>query len=166
MAKITRSPVGLLDFFGLKNDGRNPAELANVVAPIIDLREFYLADRWQYTSESGLTATGTNNVACALSVPVGEIWYVKEFGVSSGALGAGVQLRLQAFITLPGNVARSQITAELDQAASGVAGEVVRTAVRDVLCTGGTEFGFTSLQNVGGPVGGLAAKWVYARFLR
>ena len=166
MAKITRFPVGLLDFLGLKTQGTNPSILSDTVAPILDLSQFYLADRWRIVLESGLTAAGIANVSTALTVPVGEVWYVKQFGISSSALGAGQTLRLQAFVSPPGVSAGSYYTARLDQAAQATVGEVCRSAVRDFVATGGTGFGFSSLQNVGGPVLNIQAAWLYCPLLR
>lgn len=166
MAKITRFPVGLLDFLGLKTQGTNPSILSDTVAPTLDLSQFYLADRWRIVLETGLSAVGTNNTATALTVPVGEVWYVKQFGLSTGALGAGQTLRLQAFVSPPGIAAGSYLTGQLDQAAQATVGELCRASVRDFIATGGTGFGFTPLQNVAGPVGGIQATWLYCPLLR
>jgi len=166
MSKITRLPVGLLDFLGTKNDGRNPALLSETVAPTLELADFYLADRWEILVETGLNAVGTANVSTATVVPVGQVWYVKQFGVSTAPLGAGQTLRLQAFASLPGAAAASHYTGPLDQAAQATVGELCRASLRDFVATGGTGFGFTPLQNTGGPVNGLAATWLFCRLLR
>lgn len=166
MAQITRVPVGLLDFLGLKTQGNNPAILSDTVAPILDLSDFYLADRWEILVETGLNAVGTANVQCVTTVPVGQVWYVKQFGVSTAPLGAGQTLRLQAFASLPGAAAASHLTGALDQAAQATVGEICRASLRGFVATGGTGFGFTPLQNVAGPVNGLAATWLFCRLLR
>lgn len=166
MAKISRLPVGLLDFLGLKNLGRNPDELALTVVPMLDMRDFYLADRWTNVVETGLSAAGTANTSTVTRVPAGEIWWIKQYQVSTSPLGAGQTLRLQAFASLPGAASASQFTGELDQAAQATVGEICRASVRDFLAIGGTQFGFTPLQNVAGPVPNISASWTYVPFLR
>lgn len=80
---IQRTPPGLLDYFGIKNGGRNPQSLAEVVAPVLDL------DRWYKVSDEEYLTGGIAGHASAgwvssspilMTVPATEIWHVHQFG--------------------------------------------------------------------------------------
>jgi len=65
--------------------GRNPAELAEVTAPVIDLFPLLASQKIQFARNTGaLTNTGQS---AAIVVPVGEIWIplVFQAGISSHA---------------------------------------------------------------------------------
>lgn len=166
-AQISKAPVGYLDFFGIKNGGRNPIEVASTVAPVIDVVPFYLASEWEVVVETGLAVAGTNPGTFALTVPPGEVWYVKEFGISTAPLGAGITVKLQpSYAILSGTVSNLQCTGPSDLYAQATAGEICRAAIRDFIVPGGGLFQVTPLQNVGGFIGPVVGRWVFARFLR
>lgn len=86
---INRQPVGLLDFFGLKNGGKYPQQLASTLAPTIDLLRLYEADVEEFISdgvsvEAG-TAIGNFNFGGATNrpgiVPQNELWHVLEYSI-------------------------------------------------------------------------------------
>lgn len=76
MSRINRVPIGLQSFLDSQNAGDNPSELARTVIPIIDLQPFYEARNWEVLTAiaSGLTTQQEIN---AITVPEGEIWFVK-----------------------------------------------------------------------------------------
>lgn len=43
---LVKAPLGLLEFFRLKQNGRNPDKFADAVAPVVDISGFYGADSW------------------------------------------------------------------------------------------------------------------------
>jgi hypothetical protein len=80
-AIVNRIPPGLLSYFGLKTTGRNPAGFADALAPVVEMRDWYLA-----SGVTGFAALGTvgNTTAqlvalpAPLIVPDGEWWYVHQ----------------------------------------------------------------------------------------
>jgi hypothetical protein len=91
VSSINRSPRGLLGFLGIKNFGRSPASLSEVLLPTWDLEEIYLASeaRWVTNTAAGI---GVGNIIVH-TPPQGTIWAVLQYGfyVDTGA-GAAVNL--------------------------------------------------------------------------
>lgn len=166
MSQISRAPVGFLDFFGIKNGGRNPSAVSNVIAPVIDTVQFYLLDEFEYREETGVAIAGTASATLTTAIPSGEVWYIKEFGLSTAPLGAGVELTLQPFVSLPGQSFRVQITDPLTLESKGVQNDILRPAMRNIWLAGGTQFGIAPLRNVGAFIGPVTARWTFARFIR
>lgn len=88
MSGINRSPSGLLSFFGIKNTGRNPAALQEVLSPTLDLVNWYLIQNSESVSINGaVAAIGLNTLT---NVPETETWAILACAVNSvAAMGAG-----------------------------------------------------------------------------
>ena len=78
--KIQQVPATLLDTLGIKSLGRNPDQLGDQVAGVIDLTEFYLARRIEVVRVQTTTATASGD-QITLTIDNGEIWMVKELGI-------------------------------------------------------------------------------------
>lgn len=93
MSGINRQPLGLLSFFGVKNTGRNPSALAEIIAPTLDLARWYLSTNSQSTAiNANVAVVGFSSF---LTVPETETWAVLACTVNSqNALGAGQTLRI------------------------------------------------------------------------
>lgn len=86
---INRIPRGLLDFFGLKTGGRNPQQLAETIAPVLDLWNLYEQDSIDVFQESvGVPAGGAlgpfdfGGVGIAPGiVPADEMWHFREYSI-------------------------------------------------------------------------------------
>jgi hypothetical protein len=86
VAFINKQPTGWLGFLGIKNFGRNPSQVAEVLAPTWDLSDLYLASSRQLVITTGtINAVGTYP---AFSPPAGRVWHVWGFGVLSVAMNA------------------------------------------------------------------------------
>lgn len=69
---ISRRPSGLLDLLLTQQQGDNPDQLGDMVAPVIDLVTFYEADRIRVSAvTTNLSAVG---VTATHTVPSGESW--------------------------------------------------------------------------------------------
>jgi hypothetical protein len=86
---INRQPVGLLDFFGLKNGGQYPQQLGTTLAPTIDLLRLYESDVEEFISDGIARAAGgaigdfdfgavTNFPGI---VPQNELWHILEYSI-------------------------------------------------------------------------------------
>ena len=82
-AVVQKQPAGLLDYFGIKNGGKNPQSLAEVIAPVLDL------DRWYKVADEEYLTGGISGHASAgwvtaspisLAIPPLEVWHVHQFG--------------------------------------------------------------------------------------
>ena len=106
MTQITRVPVGLQGFLGTQAQGKNPSELSQVVAPVLDIGLF-LSVQQEYWSEVGsIFATDTTLYE---TVPEGEVWIIRGVGVEMDGTGAGDTCDVNIFLdnipntTAPGN---------------------------------------------------------------
>ena len=75
-AGLNAFPPGLLSFFGIKNGGRNPEDLGTILAPTLELRDWYLAQQWQRVqlSSGNVNAIGFFGIT---SVPPAEWWMIR-----------------------------------------------------------------------------------------
>jgi hypothetical protein len=84
---------GLLSMLGSKGQGGYPSALLDTVAPMLEIKELYLA----FTRESIGSAAQAAAVGAIqfldLAVPSGELWYVWEYAVAV-APGAGAAARI------------------------------------------------------------------------
>lgn len=105
---INRQPVGLLDFFGLKNGGQYPQSLGTTLAPTIDLLRLYEADTEEFISDGVSVAAGGalgdfdfGAVAARPGiVPQNELWHVLDYAL---------QLSVPAACTMWGFSIKAQI---------------------------------------------------------
>lgn len=86
---ISALPKGFLDLLGLQNFGENPRQLADAVAPVIDLLELFLANKLGSIGQNLTTPVAGFNSLPNLTVPVGEVWIPKAL-CAFGATEAGV----------------------------------------------------------------------------
>lgn len=83
MSRINRVPFGLQDLLGSQNFGDNPSELAQVVAPSLDMLPFLSAERMSYEYASA-SVSGNAEIA-SMVVPEGELWYLVGCGCAMKA---------------------------------------------------------------------------------
>lgn len=92
-------PPGLLGLFQLKGHGENPRELATLVNPILEMRDWYFQAQaldWPQARNGGVVPTaniaagGVGFVAFStpMTVPQDEIWYVHHLTIAVGNLAA------------------------------------------------------------------------------
>lgn len=91
-------PPGLLGFFQIKNDGRNPNVLLEALQPTLDLTEWYLWAAFERHTGTGALSTGQlgpriiESAAVAAGVglksPPDEWWYVHGFTIMCNAATA------------------------------------------------------------------------------
>lgn len=93
-------PPGLLGFFQIKNEGRNPASLINQVQPVLEARDWY----FQATAEAAITsgtvvAPGLVGVfSLSIPVPNNQYWYVHECRATIGGAGLAAADRVEMAI--------------------------------------------------------------------
>jgi len=95
-AVLSKLPLGLLGFFGIKNGGQYPQSLGNVVLPQLDVLPLLQANYHENLAggagAGGITAIGFKQMldpatTVAVIVPAAEIWYVNNI---TGTLFTGV----------------------------------------------------------------------------
>lgn len=84
-------PPGLLGFFQIKNDGRNPNVLQDALQPSLDLTEWYLWSQFERHTGTGALSTGqlgariiesaAVTAGVGLKSPADEWWYVHGFTI-------------------------------------------------------------------------------------
>lgn len=86
--KIQTQPRGLLATLGLKTTGVNADQWPYFVQPTIEQLPFYLLDSQEIVANANAAMQTTGN-SVDLTVPNGEIWYLRTLGVGSTPLTAG-----------------------------------------------------------------------------
>lgn len=88
-AQVIQSfPPGLLAFFGIKNGGSNPSALAETLAPIVDLTEWYRVQQYQTIVTTSADWGAGNGLLLADTVPQNQVWIVRDLTVGPNALMA------------------------------------------------------------------------------
>lgn len=103
MAAITTSPAGLTSALQLRDMGALPSELANVVAPTVELLPLFLIGRREVIQPSAVIApvVGSNVfTGTGAQVPNGELWALWDFMVIADP-GAGEAIDLAPAIVVP-----------------------------------------------------------------
>jgi hypothetical protein len=157
---INRIPSGLLGFLGIKNGGRYPQQLSDVLMPTVNMAPWYIQTNIQSRRATPVNVTAVGFTSY-LQVPAGELWAITAAQWNSNAvLGAGVSLR--------GFVAAAQIDgvgfagAALGPYAAMTAGEVFvsgSTLQNPLILPPLTEVGFFASLVTAGPVAGALQLW-------
>lgn len=90
-AVISKLPLGLLGFFGIKNGGQYPQSLGGEIAPTIDLWEILAANYNERFAASAIAAANFQPVLLSgvpLVVPPAELWFVSAVSIN-GFTGVG-----------------------------------------------------------------------------
>lgn len=131
-AVISKLPLGLLGFFGIKNGGQYPQSLAPFIQPTMRmegiLQANYHDNVGSTTGAGGITATGFKQLldtlpgsGLPLIVPAGELWFVKDVtavaftGAGDSFTGSLVVRNTQTGV---GSNFHRAVSAEIVQAAS------------------------------------------------
>jgi hypothetical protein len=112
---ISKLPLGLLDFLGIKNFGRYPTSLADFIQPVWDMLEHTSAANLTGTADTATALVGVNfNPGSGLVlVPQDELWYVPAYGSSAQfATAAGEALTAQFAMNATTNLGGSRILGE------------------------------------------------------
>jgi hypothetical protein len=150
---INKQPNGLLGFLGIKNGGRNPSTLAEILSPTLDLAQLYYASYVEYV-QNNLIITGLGPFF-ALGTPNNESWYVDSFGVRSATLATGDALNYGlARISASGNEFTPLMS---DMELDGVPGQRLYRAVdRGLVITSGETLGIYVTAWAGAPIAATA----------
>ena len=85
-AVISKLPLGLLGFFGIKNGGQYPQSINPTIAPTLDMAPILSANYRELVFVAPIAALGfvtanLNGGALPGAVPAGELWYVQAASV-------------------------------------------------------------------------------------
>jgi len=95
---------GLVDFLSLASEGRAPAELSDLIAPVLDQFEFIgLGKKERILSSliAGGGALGEFAFAASLTVPAREAWFITKYCIGSNNNVSGDQFTVQPTIQMP-----------------------------------------------------------------
>lgn len=101
-APLNRQPNGLLDFFGIKNGGRNPFELGQILQPQLDLLPLYenAAPQVVGSASGSISAGGVTLFGPAgLTTSPGSSWHIRGASATFNAttVGHAIYARLGAY---------------------------------------------------------------------
>lgn len=106
MGRISNFPRGVLDLLGSYDQGQAPAQLGDIVAPVVDFLEMYLASRKEivFASRPGNTLNSAD-FNTFHTVPPGEVWVVDAATAKRNAGGdAAITAGIAVGITVGPNV--------------------------------------------------------------
>lgn len=158
---IQVQPPGLLGLLQLKNLGRNPHSLDDLVVPTFDLGEWYLrADQFeashvpcvpQATGAIGFVAIGFGTAAL-FEVPSSEWWYVHTAQLFSGSIPAGDQVIAAAAWREGGSASVAQMVSDPVAVAVSTVDQQLWVSARDFWVPPGAIFGvvLTRLETAAG----------------
>lgn len=86
---ISNRPLGFNSFFGLNDLGAVPKEVAQSVAPVIDMTEFFAVNK--ETLSVAVNAAGVGSIS-VFAVPQGQLWRIDGVSVEGSPLGAGQRI--------------------------------------------------------------------------
>lgn len=113
---LNRVPTGLLDFLGIKNGGRNPVTLGEVLAPTWNLAQHYLDAASQTRRGTGNLTNADRGLIISYGhgVPDGQVWWIDRVSLTTALLVAGQTLQVSFvlvrnsnptfFLALPGTM--------------------------------------------------------------
>lgn len=96
-------PQGMLGFFQLKNAGKNPTDMPEVLQPVLELRDWYFQTNNQIMAgtDTAIAAAGT---FAYLTVPAGRMWAVHDVAITGTvAVASTVFLQPTYFSGGPGS---------------------------------------------------------------
>jgi hypothetical protein len=159
MPAINKLPLGLLGFLGIKNGGRYPQDIADVLAPTWDMRELYTYGNSEI--DNVLVALNALGSQTYTTVPNGEAWLVLQQAAASDTLTAGQTIE---FVTNWTDAA-SLVNIETSDATGSrtVGARAVAVCSRPYLAGPGQKIGVTVLQLAAGPVN-VRLRTRFARF--
>lgn len=108
MSSISRFPKAFMNVLGLQTFGETPRELGPIVAPVMEMGDFYLLDSMVAALGSdaapalgsrSFTTSTLGYLDLSQPVPANEYWFVHEFHISAApgaATGITVQPRVSA----------------------------------------------------------------------
>jgi len=144
--RLSAFPRGLLSLLGAQNFGVNVKDLADVVSPVVDIAEQYLADRLEITFGGNNAAGG---FVSGLTIPTGEVWKVYSLNIGM-TTGVGVTIAAYApAIKLSG--VTYQVANPRAMAASST--DWNQSTLLPMFLPAGTEFGGFYAGVVGAPLG-------------
>lgn len=98
---IARRPAGLLDLLLTQQQGKNPAELGDLVLPVIDLSMFYGQERLE-VNEATRTASAVGN-SDEITVPQGESWGILNVSARATFNTIGQKIKISLFASVGGS---------------------------------------------------------------
>lgn len=137
---ISQYARGLPSLLNLQAGGVGPRELAETIAPSLDLRELLLLNNRVSEPITGQPnpVVGSNDWGTVLRVPAGELWYVWHYFVASGP-GAGEAIDLAPAVDLD----QTAFLAPVGDYVAATANQNGRAYMRMPLWAGpGSRFGF------------------------
>lgn len=135
-APISKLPLGLLGFLGIKSFGQYPNSLGSQISPGLDLLGLFSGAHAEHANGGAVNAAAGYNTV-ALTVPQNEIWYV-TMAHAVATLGAGTAITMQLAVQ-PSVGADIVLTELLTGGAS--AGSIMSPLLREVWLGPGDDLG-------------------------
>lgn len=117
--RVSGLPAGLLSLVGNNSMGVNPADLGDVIAPVVELSDLYLlAFQTVVSTNVNPLLAGPNTGAVNLTVPTGERWFIHSIDaavfavagasadISAAMVQDGVTSMLTSSLVVPVNTTR------------------------------------------------------------
>lgn len=91
---INRLAFGLIDLIGSTNQGDNPSQLGDQVAPVLDVRDLYLSERLTYFQNQSTFNPGNNSSIDNIVIPIGQVWRLISMSARFTGAAAGDNMKM------------------------------------------------------------------------
>ena len=100
---LQTSPTGLLGSYELKVTGENPSGFGDVVTPVTEVQDFYLANALGTVGLTTAVGIGTQSGSSTVTVPAGYVYRVLGWSAEIVLGGADIAMTAQgvAYLTPP-----------------------------------------------------------------
>jgi len=143
-------PPGFLGFLQLKNFGKNPSEVPEVIAPTFDLLKWYLQAEARPMAGTDATRALTNDLdgfvaltTATITVPDGEWWYVHSVYLYANLPAAATEVFAASPAWFNVNTFQGEVLCPPGALITGVAAATRRyfTVAKDFFVPAGSQFG-------------------------
>jgi len=97
--RMNAAPRGFLSLFGLKNEGRNPGQMADMITPVAEITEQYIAEHLGVTAPTATTITTPTTSGVATFTPTQGFTY-RILGVAGVVALAAGDIAIDSIIDL------------------------------------------------------------------
>lgn len=117
-SRIQRIPRGLLAFLDMVGTGQNPVVFGDAVAPVVDIRDFYLSETILSQEATGTAQNAGDTIT--LSVPANTTWIVRAIQATLN-VNAGEIARISIAVRPAGLNSIGLVTSDLSTTPAGLA---------------------------------------------
>ena len=150
---IQNLPLGLVGLLGIKSGGQYPRDLANTVAPVLDIEKWIQYGNYEEAGVdiAALNGTGFKAFAGNSTVPTGELWVITGSLIQKTAQNAAGQTLQFAAAATADLTSAAQLLGDPSPRTSGVNTQPAAKYDYGTILRPGSTMGLWVFEEAGGP---------------